>query len=110
MFTGIITHTGQVKKWQPTKDGGRLVVTSKKKLPKVKLGESIAINGCCLTVVSSKDKTLGFDVSDETMRKTSLNQLAPGSVVSLERAMSAGGHFGGHFVLGHVDGVGRVQA
>lgn len=110
MFTGIITNTAKVKKWKPTKDGGRLFVQPKKRFTKIKIGESIAINGCCLTVVSYKKNILEFDVSDETMRKTALFQFKNGSSVNLERAMMASDRFGGHFVLGHVDGVGKVKA
>lgn len=110
MFTGIITNTGQVKKWKPSKDGGTLFIQPKTKFTKVKIGESIAINGCCLTVVRYKNNVLEFDVSDETMRKTALQSLKNKSGVNLERAMQVGDRFGGHFVLGHVDGVGQIKA
>jgi len=108
MFTGIITNTGRIKKWQPTKDGGRLFIQPQKKFTKIKIGESIAINGCCLTVVTDKKNVLEFDVSDETMRKTALHKFNKGSKVNLERAMKANDRFGGHFVLGHVDVVGKI--
>ncbi len=110
MFTGIITNTATVVSSPLQKAGGRLVVKSKKKFARVKSGESIAVNGCCLTVVKFKVNLLEFDVSDETMRKTALGNFKKGDVVNLERAMAANGSFGGHFVLGHVDGVGRVTA
>jgi len=114
MFTGIITNIGKVrvpkKAVQLKNHGGRLFIQPKKKFTGVKIGESIAINGCCLTVTSYKSNVLEFDVSDETMRKTGLHQFKRGSVVNLERAMKANHRFGGHFVLGHVDGVGKVKA
>lgn len=110
MFTGIITNTAKVKKWKPAKDGGKLYVQPTKKFTKLKIGDSIAVNGCCLTVVTYKKNILEFDVSDETMRKTALHKLKAGSKVNLERAMKANDRFGGHFVLGHVDGVGKVKA
>lgn len=109
MFTGIITNTGLVSKWTPTKSGGRLLVKPKRKFIRVQIGESIAINGCCLTVVSHHQQTLAFDVSDETMKKTAMAELQQGSTVNLERAMRASDRLGGHFVLGHVDCVGRVK-
>src|SRR3990167_8236262 len=109
MFTGIIENLGVVKKWQPHSKGGCLTIATKKKITKIKLGESIAVNGCCLTVIKEDGKSLSFDVSDETMRKTSLGTLAKNSLVNLERAMSKHDRFGGHFVLGHVDGVGRIK-
>lgn len=82
----------------------------KKKIGRVKLGQSIAVNGICLTVISIKKTVLGFDVSDETMRKTALHEYGVGSCVNLERPMSAAAEFGGHFVLGHVDGVGKITS
>lgn len=115
MFTGIITNQGIVKDWQAKKAGGRLTIKLAKPFRDVRLGESIAINGCCLTVVCQKEihKTsdvLHFDVSDETMRKTAFAELKPGDKVNLERALAIGDRLGGHFVLGHVDGVGKIDA
>lgn len=109
MFTGIIENTGIIKKWQPLPTGGKFFVAPRKAMTKVKTGESIAINGCCLTVVSHKNNQLEFDVSDETMRKTAFSQYHSGMKVNLERAMKASNRFGGHFVLGHVDGVGTIK-
>lgn len=109
MFTGIITNTGKITNWKPHKKGGVFTVKPKKKFTKVKIGESIAINGCCLTIVKDKNGELSFDVSDETMRKTTLGRLNKGDKINLERAMKASDRFGGHFVLGHVDGVGKVK-
>jgi len=122
MFTGIITNTAKVERiGRKSKvegrrsrglslEGGRLFVRPKTKFSKIKIGESIAVNGCCLTVVSYKNNVLEFDVSDETMRKTALSNFQKGTRVNLERAMMAADRFGGHFVLGHVDGVGKVTS
>lgn len=110
MFTGIIKNTGLIEKWHPTKNGGRLSVKTKKLFKKIKRGESIAVNGCCLTVLSYKNKILTFDVSDETFKKTTFKNYKKGWVVNLERAMLPTDRFGGHFVLGHVDGVGKIES
>lgn len=109
MFTGIIENTGVIKKWQPLPKGGKFFVAPRNVLTKVKIGESIAVNGCCLTVVSYKNNQLEFDVSDETMRKTAFSQYHSGMKVNLERAMKASDRFGGHFVSGHVDGLGVIK-
>lgn len=108
MFTGIVTNTGHLKAWEPNEAGGKMMIESHERFDNVVLGESIAINGCCLTVVQVKDKLLEFDVSDETMRKTSFQNLQPGDLVNLERAMRADDRLGGHFVLGHVDDIGKI--
>lgn len=78
-------------------------------MSKIKIGESIAVNGCCLTVTALERGILEFDISDETLRKTALKHLQKGDVVNLERALKTKDRFGGHFVLGHVDGVGKIQ-
>lgn len=101
MFTGIVEQVGQVVSLA---DGRlQLQATGHDWL----LGESIAVNGCCLTLISS-EPNLAFDLSDETLRRTSLGALKQGSLVNLERAMPATGRFGGHFVSGHVDALGEV--
>ncbi|MBF0106634.1 MAG: riboflavin synthase [Deltaproteobacteria bacterium] len=110
MFTGIVTNKGVIKKWKPSKDGGRIYVQPLRRYSKVKMGESIALNGCCLTVVGNTNNTLEFDLSDETIRKTAFLKYSVGTVVNLERAMRAHDALGGHFVLGHVDSVGKVVA
>ena len=109
MFTGIITNQGKIKKWTPSPKGGLLVLETNTLYAGVKLGESMAINGCCLTVVATKEKMLSFDVSDETMRKTAFAEIKAGQRVNLERALLASDRLGGHFVLGHVDAVGSVR-
>lgn len=109
MFTGIIENTGRIARWRPSRSGGKLFVAPREKFTGIKIGESVAINGCCLTVVSYRKGILEFDVSDETMRKTALGCYEKGDAVNLERAMKATERFGGHFVLGHVDGIGKVR-
>lgn len=108
MFTGLVETTGKITAWQPHKKGGRLVVKSKKSFSRVVLGESIAVNGCCLTVVKNSPRGLEFDVSDETMSKTALGDYSSGDTVNLERALSLGDRLGGHLMQGHVDTTGRL--
>ncbi|MBI4411175.1 MAG: riboflavin synthase [Deltaproteobacteria bacterium] len=105
MFTGIVQGTGKVVSFY----GGKLTVSCDILLNGVRVGESIAVDGCCLTVVGRRRSSLVFDVSDETLRKTKVKSYRHGTVVNLERAMKASDRFGGHFVLGHVDGVGRIE-
>jgi riboflavin synthase len=109
MFTGIIAAIGQVESVQPK--GGDLklqIATGKLDLADVKLGDSVALNGVCLTVVEMKAASLSFDVSKESLQRTSLNKISTGSEVNLEKAMAVGDRLGGHIVSGHVDGLGKV--
>jgi len=109
MFTGIIAAIGKVESLQVKAGDVRLVVaTQGLSLTDVKLGDSIANNGVCLTVVSMDNAKLGFDVSRETLDCTSLGSLSAGSEVNLEKALAVGDRLGGHFVSGHVDGLGAV--
>lgn len=110
MFTGIIEETGIVKKIN--KSGKTLALTIKADLIMcdIHLGDSIAVNGVCLTVTSFDKNLFTMDVMPETFQATTLKLLKEGSFVNLERAMSANGRFGGHFVTGHVDGVGKIRA
>ncbi|MEE1131396.1 MAG: riboflavin synthase [Caryophanon sp.] len=108
MFTGIIEEIGQITSIQATADAIALTVQASKVLEDVQLGDSIAVNGVCLTVTTCTPKSFTADVMPETIDATSLRSLARGSVVNLERAMAANGRFGGHIVLGHVDGVGTL--
>ncbi len=108
MFTGIIEDIGTIKTLQSDRQSMEITVISKKIVEDVKLGDSIAVNGVCLTVISFNDQELTMDVMPETVKATNLQQLTIGDPVNLERAMSANGRFGGHFVSGHVDGVGKV--
>lgn len=102
MFTGIVEAQGKVR----SLSAGRLVLDLDAPMD-LSLGESVAVNGCCLTVVEFKSQ-VSFDLSPETLARTSLGSLAPGMLVNLERAMRADGRFGGHIVQGHVDAKGSV--
>jgi riboflavin synthase len=114
MFTGIIEEMGTVVSFTPGSgaDGGaRMVLRASKALApedRLKLGESIAVNGCCLTALDINAETFAADLSPETLRLTGLRALRPGSKVNLERAMTPATRFGGHIVQGHVDGVGTL--
>ncbi len=104
MFTGIVEEVGKVRTARP----GQLMVTAQKVLEDTKLGDSIAVNGVCLTVTEVSPDSFSVDVMPETLGRTNLGALRPGDGVNLERPLAVGGRFGGHFVQGHVDGVGRV--
>lgn len=108
MFTGIIEELGTIRGVSLTKDGGELQIATTTVLGGTKLGDSIAVNGTCLTVTKlEKDGFTAF-VMAESLRRTNLGNLKRGSVVHLERAMAADGRFGGHMVTGHIDGQGTV--
>ena len=106
MFTGIVEEMGIVSKI--TNNG--MTVKALRVLSDVKLGDSIAVNGTCLTAVSFSNSEFSVDLSPETMRRTSLSQLTEGSRVNLERALSASDRMGGHIVQGHVDATGRITS
>ena len=106
MFTGIVEEVGVVAK---ISDNG-MTVQASKVLEDVKLGDSIAVNGTCLTAVSFTKGEFSVDLSPETMRRTSLGKLSEGSLVNLERALLASDRMGGHIVQGHVDGTGRITS
>jgi riboflavin synthase len=109
MFTGIVEYMGQVETLAHTAEGGRLVIRAPEVVAAgLAIANSIAVNGCCLTVVELGDGTFAADLSGETLRRTGFGEIKPGTRVNLERPLSAGKEFGGHFVQGHVDGVGRV--
>ncbi|MDH5527688.1 MAG: riboflavin synthase [Nitrospirota bacterium] len=111
MFTGIVEELGSVRRADPAAGGGRtLVVACRSVLEGTRLGDSIMVNGACLTVTRLERDGFACDVSAESCRVTTLGQLAAGSPVNLERAMALGGRLGGHLVSGHVDGVGTVRA
>lgn len=110
MFTGIIEELGVVANIQRTGDSFVLTIEAKKILEDVHLGDSIAVNGVCLTVTSFSNKQFTVDVMPETVKASSLNALKRGTKVNLERAMAAGGRFGGHFVSGHIDGTGVIKS
>lgn len=111
MFTGIIAATGSVARLQQVESEWRLSIEAGKlDMSDVQLGDSIAVNGCCLTVVAMATSSFDADVSNETMRCTTLGKLSTGSRVNLEKAMQASDRFGGHIVSGHVDGVGTLDS
>jgi len=109
MFTGIIEIVGIIEGVEPGDDLTRLVVDAKPIVDGVEIGDSVAVNGGCLTVTSIRDGRLSFEAVRETMERTSLGDLKVGSRVNLERAMRAGDRLDGHIVQGHVDGVGTVR-
>lgn len=107
MFTGLIEHLGRVAELAPMAGGFRLTITAPVSAS-LQLGDSIAVNGVCLTVVDKADDRFAADLGPETARVTTLGSLTSGQTVNLERPMRPDGHMGGHFVLGHVDTTGRV--
>ena len=109
MFTGIIEEVGTVKTVQHSGSNSFIRIEAKKILEDIHLGDSIAVNGVCLTVTHFDSTTFQADVMNETLSRSSLGSLRNGSPVNLERAMAAGGRFGGHIVSGHIDGTGTVS-
>ncbi|MBI2497994.1 MAG: riboflavin synthase [Opitutae bacterium] len=109
MFTGIIEETGRVASFTRAADAWKLQVTARLVTGDVAVGDSVAVNGCCLTVVRCDAGNLWFDVLEETRRLTSFAQLAPDSAVNLERSLRADSRLGGHFVSGHIDAPGRIE-
>jgi riboflavin synthase len=110
MFTGIVEALGEVERVVPRGESTRLVVRAPAIAAGAVLGQSIAVNGCCLTVAEEDRALLHFDAIAETLARTSLGALRPGARVNLERAMRADARFDGHIVQGHVDECGRVRA
>ena len=107
MFTGLVEEVGRVSSLQEG-DMLRLGISAERVTADTRAGDSISVNGACLTVGEADDRTLTFFAMPETLRRTALGTLVEGSPVNLERAMAAGSRFGGHIVQGHVDGVGEV--
>lgn len=108
MFTGLIEERGTVRKISKERSSILLTIEAQKVLAGINLGESIAVNGVCLTVTSFTADTFTADVMPETLDKTNLGLLAPGNQVNLERALQVGGRLGGHLVTGHVDATGEI--
>jgi len=108
MFTGIIEHLGTIARLDISSAGGKLTVHTPTLADKLVVSASIAVNGCCLTVVHCDHDHFSADLSTETLAKTSFAFLKPGARVNLEQPLTAGKEFGGHFVLGHVDSTGHV--
>jgi riboflavin synthase len=111
MFTGITEHVGKIESLEHGKDGGRLRVSlsaSGELAASMRLGDSISVNGCCLTVIEFDADHFSADLSGETLRRTSFGEKKPGNLVNLEQPLAANARLGGHFVQGHVDGIGRI--
>lgn len=112
MFTGIVEEAGSVEAIKPTRKSIQLTIRARTIGRGLKVGASVAVNGCCLTVVKlarrGKDRRLQFDMLQESWRLTNMQFAKPGSLVNLERPLRAGGELGGHFVTGHVDGLGKI--
>ena len=108
MFTGIIEEIGTIKKITTRGKSGIFEIAAEKVLEDTKIGDSIAVNGVCLTVTSMTKSSFTADVMPETLRRSSLYLISQGSSVNLERAMAGNGRFGGHIVSGHIDGTGRI--
>ena len=108
MFTGIIEECGRVKSLTISGSSGKIIIGAFKVLEGTNIGDSIAVNGVCLTVTDIGRNEFTADIMAETARRSSLSKLKPGESVNLERAMSANGRFGGHIVSGHIDGTGTI--
>ena len=109
MFTGIVREQGQVVSAEAGGAGVRLVVDAPVTAGAVAVGDSVSISGVCLTVTAAANGSLAFDVVHETLNRTAFGDLAPGTPVNVEPALRAGDPLGGHYVQGHVDGVGRIR-
>lgn len=110
MFTGLIEEMGEVVTLTRNERGARLVIAAPVITQDLKTGDSVAVNGCCLTAVEQQRERVTFDLLEETLQRTNLGALKPGTLVNLERALAAGGRMGGHFVQGHVDCTASVHA
>ncbi len=112
MFTGIVEEAGIIEKIRPTAKSIEMTVRATVCGRGVKLGDSVAVNGCCLTAVKiasrGKSKLIQFDLLQESWQRTNFQFAQPGSLVNLERSLRANGELGGHFVTGHVDGLGKI--
>lgn len=107
MFTGLVEAIGSIRSLEKRGEGARLVLETPL-AAELRLGESVAVNGCCLTVTSTETGAASFDLLGETLARTNLGSLTPGARVNLERALRADGRFGGHFVQGHIDTAAEV--
>lgn len=103
MFTGLVREVGEVGWLRRTDQAVQLQVKAPRTASRVRIGESVAVNGCCLTVAAHREKLLMFDLLEESLDRTNLGDLKPGDPVNLERALRVDGRLGGHFVQGHVD-------
>jgi riboflavin synthase len=110
MFTGLVEALGKVHRLDSEGAGRLLVIAEATISTGVSLGDSVAINGACLTVVAHDAQTCSFQVGPETLRRTNLGELKPGDPVNLERSLRVGDRLGGHFVQGHIDGLARIRS
>jgi riboflavin synthase len=110
MFTGLIEEIGSVLGIDATARGTQLQIVAPRVAEKIQIGDSIAVNGCCLTVAAQRGEQFTFDLLEETLDRTNLKMLRQGSRVNLERSLPADGRLGGHFVQGHVDCAARIAA
>jgi riboflavin synthase len=110
VFTGLILETGKMTTVRKRSGGAFLTLQAEGIQMTAAIGDSIAVNGVCLTVVSKEDRQLSFDLSDETLKSTNLGTLKPGDRVNLEPALRPDSKIGGHFVTGHVDAVGKIRS
>jgi riboflavin synthase len=108
MFTGIIEHQGVIESLERTGSGGRIRVRAPELAPTLDISASIAVNGCCLTVVQRDAEIFSADLSPETLRRTTFMEMKSGARVNLEKPLTAGQELGGHIVQGHVDAIGRI--
>ena len=108
MFTGIIEEIGTVVQRIPGPSSARLIIAGQVIFSDLKLGDSVAVNGVCLTASAISGAQFTADVMPETLQRSALGSLRPGSRVNLERALAANGRFGGHMVMGHIDGMGKI--
>src|SRR5271156_2181240 len=109
MFTGLVEGTGRVLALESPQGVTRLMIDAGPLAEGARIGDSVAINGCCLTVTAIDGVRLGFDLLEETRARTNLGDVKPGAVVNLERALPAHGRYGGHFVTGHIDATGVIR-
>jgi riboflavin synthase len=109
MFTGLVESLGEVKEVRPDGDGRDLIIAAPM-APELAIGESVAVNGACLTVVARDSNTFRFQAGPETLRRTNLGELRPGDRVNLERSVRLSDRLGGHLVQGHVDGLGSIAS
>lgn len=108
MFTGLVESLADVVELRPEGAGVRLILAAQALAGDTALGDSVAINGCCLTVVAVNGERIEFQCGEETLSRTNLGRLKPGSAVNIERSLRVGDELGGHFVTGHIDGVGAL--
>ena len=109
MFTGLVERLAEVQAIVPEPPGVRLVIRDPAVAAGARIGDSVALNGCCLTVVDVDAESLSFQAGEETLSRTNLGELKPGDVINVERALRAGDAIGGHYVTGHIDAVGIVD-